>query len=237
VVMRMFGMVAFAAVTLGGCAGTQLAYNTVDVSSTVESIYTNQTLLNLSRTIDDPWAIPSMLEITTGQIGTSNSVSPSFTTPLSKSAVRDNSGTISTVTRAGLGLTIGANDGWQQSWNTLPVTNPKALRKLRALYRGAVARNGGCEPRATPILRTKCGWVFWSGLRGSYLPADGSPVKSLGVYGGNELFIKQVDANSGVLQEFVLAVMAADDEEKSSAGATKKAVTTIQRLMPPPKVE
>ena len=84
--MRTFFGVAALSAALAGCAGTQLKYNTLDIASTVTAIHTNQVLENLSRFIDEPYALPSQVDITSGTIQTSNSITPTVTSPLSRAA-------------------------------------------------------------------------------------------------------------------------------------------------------
>ena len=64
------------------CASAQLNYNTVEISSTIDSVYTREALDNLSKFIDDPFAIPSQIIMVGGTIQTVNTVNPSVTFPL-----------------------------------------------------------------------------------------------------------------------------------------------------------
>lgn len=131
------------ALFVSGCASTQLTYNTVDVAGSVNSLYTQQALTNLSRFIDEPFAIPSQLDISTGVVQTSNSVTPSLSTPLSSQIQKGfSSGSpkwgVTSTQFAATGLNIGASDSWQQNWNVAPVSDANALRNLQALFRYAV---------------------------------------------------------------------------------------------------
>jgi hypothetical protein len=121
-----------------GCASTQLNYNTLDIASTVESVYTRQILMNLSRTIDEPYAMPSQIDLSAGVIQTSNSVTPSTTTPLSRTITRNGLDVVTTAVTAGTTATVGVGDTWQQNWTISPISDANTLRNLRALYRYVV---------------------------------------------------------------------------------------------------
>jgi hypothetical protein len=134
---RVLG-VAGTTLLASGCASTQLAFNTVDVGSSLETIFTEQALVNLSNYIDHPYAIPSQIDLSIGTVQTTNSVSPTATAPLSNSITRTGGGAISSIVSAGAGLSLNASDAWQQNWNVSPVNNANTLRNLRALYRYAI---------------------------------------------------------------------------------------------------
>jgi hypothetical protein len=129
-----------ASVFLASCASLQLNYNTLDVSSSVADLYTRQVLVNLSRFIDEPEALPSQADLSAGTIQTSNSVTPSLTAPLSKTLTWNGSGALTTQGINNTGLSISAADGWQQNWNVSPLSDANTLRNLRAVYRYAVFR-------------------------------------------------------------------------------------------------
>jgi hypothetical protein len=131
--MRILGMVALGAV-LAGCAGTQLKYNTLDIASTVTALHTSQVLENLSRTIDEPYALPSQVDITSGTIQTSNSITPTVTSPLSRGSTRNAGGAFTGLTTAGAGLTVAASDTWLQSWLVTPISDSANLANIMALY-------------------------------------------------------------------------------------------------------
>jgi hypothetical protein len=48
-------------ILLSSCASTQLNYNTVELSSTVDDVYTLETLNKVSKFIDNRYAIPSQM--------------------------------------------------------------------------------------------------------------------------------------------------------------------------------
>ena len=120
---------------LGGCAGTQLKYNTVDVADTVSSLYKDQVLSNLSRTIDNPSAIPSQVDLLQGTIQTVHAVTPTVTFPLTSTVM---TAATRAATTAGAGGSLSASDTWQQNWNVVPLSDANTLRNLRVLYQHAV---------------------------------------------------------------------------------------------------
>jgi hypothetical protein len=132
-----------------GCASTQLNYNTLEISDTVDAILTRQVLSNLGRFAANPYAIPSMTTLQSGTFMTQNSLTPTLSDPLSNTLAVTNSlarvthgattATGSSVgTTTGRGLTIAATDQWTQNWVINPIIENHILRRLRALYRFAV---------------------------------------------------------------------------------------------------
>jgi hypothetical protein len=215
---------AFLCAILGGCAGTQLAYNTLDVASTVIDIETRQVLENLSRTIDQPYAVPSQVDVQTGTIQTTNSVTPSITAPLSRSAARTGTGALTTLTTAGAGVSVGATDGWTQSWQVTPVSDPTTLTNIRALYHYVIYGPDGREKLPAAVLKLPPRHVFWSGTAadGSINPPPADiPVRDLGFFGNHELFMTMQDFNSGYLADLVLLVLPPAAPASSSAQKAK----------------
>ena len=127
-------LIVIAVLFLGGCSMFRLTENTVDVSGTIDVIYTRQALSNLSKFIDQPNAIPSQVDLTAGTVQTSNSITPSVSGPLSNATTKNSTGLVQTV-RAAVNLNVNASDAWQQNWNVAPVTDANTLRNLRLLYR------------------------------------------------------------------------------------------------------
>ena len=94
-----------------GCASTQLNYNTVEVSSTIDNIYVRETLNNLSKFIDDPNAIPSQVMMVGVTIQTVNTINPSITFPITAQLAKTATATPTLLTLA--------------SANTLAVHRPR----------------------------------------------------------------------------------------------------------------
>jgi hypothetical protein len=132
------------ALLLSGCASTQLNYNTLDIASSVEGLYTRQALDNLSKYIDEPNSIPSQIDVLQGTVQTTATVTPSINLPTTHSitdtAARTGAALTSTHTSvlAGAAGTLSASDAWQQNWNVVPLSDANTLRNLRALYRYVV---------------------------------------------------------------------------------------------------
>jgi hypothetical protein len=129
-------MLTLIGVVIGGCASTQLNYNTLDLAASLDSLTTKQILFNLARTLEDPYAVPSEITVAAGTATTANSVSPTFSTPLSASTTASN--TAFSVTHPNGTASVGASDQWQQGWTLDPITNPDEVRRLQALYRYAI---------------------------------------------------------------------------------------------------
>lgn len=190
--MRGVTLSILCAIAVAGCASTQLNYNTLDIASSVSSLYTKQVLSNLSKYIDEPEGLPAQVDIAAGTVQTSNSVSPSITGPVSKSFTFGAAGLVTGSAVAGAGMTGTFTDSWQQNWNVSPITDANTLRNLRAIYRYAVyqtnlekeylvprASIGGklvqnpylsslpqcvlCGPGRAKNPRLHGGWLYWSG--------------------------------------------------------------------------
>lgn len=142
-------MVIIGAVILAGCAGTELNQHTVELASTVDDVYTRQTLNNLSKFIDNYWAIPSQIVLQGGTFQELNSVTPTISVPitaqLAKTAQSVVNGATASITNtrvrtlSGSGLSLGATDAEQMNYNVAPLNDQIALRNQQALYQHAVS--------------------------------------------------------------------------------------------------
>jgi hypothetical protein len=127
-----------------GCASTQLNYNTVEISATLDSIYTRETLNNLSKFIDDPNAIPSQVMMVGGTVQTVNTINPSVTLPLTAQVAKSAESTpalltlTSTNTLAGAGAGVSGTNTAQQNYTMSPLNDANSLRNQQALYQHAV---------------------------------------------------------------------------------------------------
>lgn len=146
--MRRLVWCWLAAIHIGGCASTQVNYNTLDLASSVDGLITRQVLDNLSKIIDNPLAIPAQVDIAAGSATTQNSITPTFTDPYTRAvtttgtftsavAATVTNTTTNTTTKASSpqSIGLGLSDTWQQNWTISPVTGSDDLRRLRALYR------------------------------------------------------------------------------------------------------
>jgi hypothetical protein len=69
-------------VFLSGCTASQLRYQTLNQAGTIESITEKQIFFNLEQFDKNPYAFPSQVTVIAGSASTTNSVSPTFMTPL-----------------------------------------------------------------------------------------------------------------------------------------------------------
>jgi hypothetical protein len=194
------GPAVSAALIISGCASTQLNYNTLDIASTVESVYTRQILANLSKFIDEPEAVPSQVDLSAGVIQTTNSVTPAVTTPFSRAITRNGADMVTSAVTAGTSATVTAADSWQQNWTVSPISDANTLRNFRALYRYAVygsnirheyhvprlAKDGMYPPDPYMLKYPHCvlctkeqipnpklhhgAWLFWTNYPGALAP-------------------------------------------------------------------
>jgi hypothetical protein len=136
--MLKYGTALMSCALTVACASTQLNFNTLDIAASVSDLYARQVLENLSRTIDDPTALPSQLDLSGGVVQTNFTVTPSANSPLSRSVARGASGAVTSTTLPNAGATLSVSDSAQQNWSVVPVSDSNSLRNLRALYRYAV---------------------------------------------------------------------------------------------------
>ena len=80
--MRIHQAIIVSLVALSGCTATQLRYQTLNQAGTVESITEKQIFFNLEQFDKNPYAFPSQVTVIAGSASTTNSVSPTFMTPL-----------------------------------------------------------------------------------------------------------------------------------------------------------
>jgi hypothetical protein len=224
--MRTFFGVAALSAALAGCAGTQLKYNTLDIASTVTAIHTNQVLENLSRFIDEPYALPSQVDITSGTIQTSNSITPTVTSPLSRAANRNSGGDITSLATAGGGLTVAASDTWLQSWLVTPISDSTNLTNIMALYHYVIYGADFKEKVVLPpaALRLAPRRIFWDGAAAdgtSNPPPEGVEIVDLGHFRNHELYITRSDFNEGYLTHLVLLVLPTTPPTQPSKGGKK----------------
>lgn len=148
---------------LAGCASTQLNSNTLDLASKSGDLFKSQLVYNLSNYVANPLATPAQIEIDSGTASTSNSITPTFTFPLSAmSAVAGGFSTASggsatgstTITRAGGGGSVAANDSWTQSYIFETVTDNERFARLNAIYESAVDGKQATLDRLPPIHKT-----------------------------------------------------------------------------------
>jgi hypothetical protein len=138
------GAIAMAISTLGGCASSHLNNNTVEIASRIDSVYTRQTLSNLSKFIDDAHAIPSQIQLNSGVFQTTDTLQPTVTAPMSSQIASQITRTATSLTDqrtntlAGFGLSVQGSVSQQQNYTGGPLNDANTLRNQRALYTWAV---------------------------------------------------------------------------------------------------
>jgi hypothetical protein len=133
-----------AALGLSGCISTyQLNENTIDLAGDVSSIQRKQVIQNLDTFIGNPTAIPSHVVLTGGGVTITNSVQPGITLPGFNFAQHTKS------------LSLQAQNQWVKNWSISPVNDPDDVRRLRALYRAVVYRNGTQFQRTSDVVDFK----------------------------------------------------------------------------------
>jgi hypothetical protein len=100
-------------------------------------------LYNIEKFIDSETAIPSQITVTTGTASTTNSIAPSFSSPIDHAvqttvAAAGAASKSTQATRPAATASIGASDTWAQNWGYSPITDAYQMRRLRALYRFSI---------------------------------------------------------------------------------------------------
>jgi hypothetical protein len=139
------------ALTLSGCASTELNKNTMDIATNSNSLLTEQTLYNLSNFLDSELALPAQIVVSTGSATTADTASATVSAPLSRAftatnqlvrtvgAMPSTAGTnIATGVAAGAGLMAEAQDVRTQNYSFQMITDAYQLWRLKALYRIAI---------------------------------------------------------------------------------------------------
>ena len=130
------------ALVLAGCAHTQLNLNTLDVAGSIDTLYREQALTNLSRFIDDPNTIPSQVDISTGQVSTTDGLTGSGSFPIGNQVTKNGATLVAqTIVEQVRSLTLGLSGSWTQYWSIAPISDANTLRRLRAVYRYAICHN------------------------------------------------------------------------------------------------
>jgi hypothetical protein len=148
--VRLYPAAMVGPLLLSSCASMQLNSNTVELSSTIDDVYTRETLNNISKFIDNKYSIPSQMSIGAGVFQTVNTVNPSLTVPITGQVAKTAtnvitgvaSGTGETQTRvgtlAGAGAGISATNTQQQNYTVAPLNDEIALMNQQALYQHVV---------------------------------------------------------------------------------------------------
>ncbi len=155
-------LTALACLLLTGCASTQLNNNTVELSAGLDSIYTKQTLNNISKFIDDQNAIPLQMIIGAGTFQTVNTVNPSVTIPFTPQVAQtvtnvvtgaaSSTGTTGTNvhTMSTIGPALSATNTQQQNFTVAPLNDSIALMNQQILYQHAILNESTLLNNYTP---------------------------------------------------------------------------------------
>jgi hypothetical protein len=134
------GVTALALLLLS-CATPLVNSNLLDVAETVDDLATRQVVFNLARTKQSKFALPAQVQILSGQVGASSSVSPGISGPLSASLLSSigqgggaPTSTSHSINVPNVGAALGATAGTQDSYSINFVQEPEQLRRLRLLY-------------------------------------------------------------------------------------------------------
>jgi hypothetical protein len=135
---------------LSSCASTQLNNNTVELSASIDDVYTRETLNNLSKFVDNYYTIPSQMALSGGVFQTVNTVSPSVSIPITDQIAKTATGVMTAAvtgtgvtntrvsTLAGSGATLAATNTQQQNYTVAPLNDQITLLNQQALYQHAV---------------------------------------------------------------------------------------------------
>ncbi len=133
-----------ASIPLTGCASPHLNYNTLEISATIGDVYTKETLNNISKFIDNKFAIPSQTLLNGGTIQTTDTLQPNVTFPLAPMSALATASAPTGVTRTGTGTLAGAGSSvqgsftQQQNYTIAPLSDSNTIRNQQAIYRYAV---------------------------------------------------------------------------------------------------
>jgi hypothetical protein len=139
---------------LAGCSTPHLREQAISVGHSAGSIYTSQVLENLYNTAEENDAIPSLFSFSKGSIQTSNTISPTVNIPIgdtrTQTLVAGNLGVSQLVGNA-QGISIGASEVWQQSWDISPEKNPLVLWTLNLVYNYVLGDINDADSRLNAI--------------------------------------------------------------------------------------
>jgi hypothetical protein len=121
------------------CTSALLNSNTLDVATTVDDLATRQVIFNLARTRENQFALPSQVQISSGQVTANTSFTPSISAPLDPAIGGSiNQAAATTTSRTyslpQIGASVSGAASAQDSWSINLVQDPEQLRRLRLLY-------------------------------------------------------------------------------------------------------
>ena len=127
------------ALPLSGCSTALLNSNQTDLASTLDDLAVAQIVLNLVRTNENPWAIPSQVQFNTSIVQARTNITPSYTDPLGAAiatahTVAQSVTNSTTKTAPNQSGTISLTAENTSTWNASPIQDPEALKRLQLLY-------------------------------------------------------------------------------------------------------
>jgi hypothetical protein len=142
------GLVVLAA--LSNCSTALLNSNTLDLATTIDNLAVRQVIFNLAKIKNSKWALPSQIQISSGQVSARTNVAPSISSPLNAavtgttqvaSQVVAATGALTTTTTGiqtsntpNASASVSSTVEDTENWNVVPVQDPDQLRRLRLLY-------------------------------------------------------------------------------------------------------
>jgi hypothetical protein len=130
------------ATLLLSCSTALVTENTLDVSTTTDDLTSRQIIFNLVKIKQNQYALPSQVQITSGSVDATTSITPSVSPAFFPSRV-NTIGTSSTsttitgsnaVTRPATTTSLSGNVSSTDSWITSFLQDPQQLRRLSYLY-------------------------------------------------------------------------------------------------------
>ena len=131
------------AMLLLSCSTTLVTENTLDVSTTTDDLTTRQIIFNLVKAKQNQYALPSQVQIPSGEVSATTSLTPSLSSAPLASMVATTIGssnasatiTNSTaVTRPAVTAGLSGTASNTDFWNTTFLQDPQQLRRLSYLY-------------------------------------------------------------------------------------------------------
>jgi hypothetical protein len=132
------------------CSVAQLNSTSSDLATSLNTLTRKQIFYNLAQAFTDAQFVPSQVTVASGNAHTTNSIQPTLTVPFVTSYQATNTfgsisgggaGTLANQSSlAGPGLSLQANQGWDQSWTMSPLSDANQIGRLRELYKFVVSQ-------------------------------------------------------------------------------------------------
>lgn len=200
---------AWIALSVAGCASQRINENAAQLGPNLASVQYDQIKAQLSKSIDDPYTLPSFSFIGSGTVTSSDSISASLNRAASPSGI----------TRT-IGLTLGASTN-SFSYAFATVADVDALQRVRDIYAYTVLPTAKWQPwfDNLTIPPPRHGWLQWD-----LQPSNAANWFSLGQFGRHSLWTD----NLKTYNDFSLAVLSA----ARTAGVFKSMTAGKPKLAP-----